>query len=129
MRRLAFLLLAALACSRATQERPDVAYGAFARAVAERDADRAFALLSSDTQAWLDARAKAAAAAAPGVVPASGRALLLGDASLAPRPLGEVVVVREGKDRALLAVAEDGGGRREIELVREDGWRVRIPPP
>jgi hypothetical protein len=40
-----------------------------------------------------------------------------------------VVVVREGKDRALLAVAEDGGGRREIELVREGGWRVRIPPP
>jgi hypothetical protein len=129
MRRFAFVLVAALACARATQDRPDAAYVAFARAVAERDADRAFALLSSDTQAWLDARAKAVAAAAPGVVPPSGRALLLGDASLAPPPLGEAVVVREAKDRALVAVAEDGGARREVELVREGGWRVRIPPP
>src|SRR6266542_4308880 len=81
-------LALALACHRAG-ERPDAAYRAFARAVAERDADRAYALLSSDTQAWLEARAKSAAASAPGVVPPSGRSLLLGDASLAPRSLAE----------------------------------------
>lgn len=129
--RLAAVALAAalaLGCRRA-EERPDDAYRGFARAVAERDADRAYALLSSDTQAWLEARAKSAAAAAPGVVPPSGRSLLLGDASLAPRPLADVVVLREARDRAVLSVAEDGGAKGEVELVRERGWRVRIPAP
>jgi len=121
-------LALALACHRAG-ERPDAAYRAFARAVAERDADRAYALLSSDTQAWLEARAKSAAASAPGVVPPSGRSLLLGDASLAPRSLAEVVVLREARDRAVLSVAEEGGAKGEVELVREGGWRVRIPAP
>jgi hypothetical protein len=121
-------LALALACRRA-EERPDEAYRAFARAVADRDADRAYALLSSDTQAWLDERARSAAASAPGVVPSSGRSLLLGDASLAPRQMGEVVVLREARDRAVLSVAEEGAGKGDVELVRERGWRVRIPAP
>jgi hypothetical protein len=126
----ATLLALALAIACAQREGPpDAAYRAFARAVAERDPDRAWALLSSDTQAWLDARAQVVAKVAPGVVPASGRALLLGDAALAPRPLGTVVLLRESRDRALLKVTEDGGAGGEVEMVREGGWRVRLPAP
>jgi hypothetical protein len=115
-----------LACA-SRESTPELAYRALAQAVSERDADRAWALLSADTQAWLEARAKAAAAKAPGVVPASGRELLLGDASLAPRPLASVLVLRESRDRAVVEVAEEGGPKREVELVREGTWRVRVP--
>jgi hypothetical protein len=127
-RRLALLAVLALSCSRAA-DRPDAAYRAFARAVADRDAERAWGLLSADTRAWLDARARATAAAAPGVIPPSGRQLLLGDGSVAPRALAEVVVLREARDLAVVKASEEGGAGREVELVRERGWRVRIPPP
>ncbi len=125
---LATVLVALVACA-PRESTPDAAYRAFARAAAERDADRAWSLLSADTRAWLDGRAKKAAAAAPGVVAPSGRQLLLGDAALASRPLRSTVVVRESRDLAVVEVAEEGGARREVELVRENGWRVRIPEP
>lgn len=124
----AVVLASALACA-AREGSPDVAYRAFARAVADRDADRAWSLLSSDTQAWLEARAKAVAAAAPGVVQPSGRQLLLGTAARSGRPLANVVVIRESRDRAIVEVEEEGGARHQVEMVRESGWRVRVPPP
>ncbi|HEX7622148.1 MAG TPA: hypothetical protein VF400_01155, partial [Anaeromyxobacteraceae bacterium] len=80
-------------------------------------------------RAWLDERARGAAARAPGIVPASGKQLLLGDAALTVRPLGAVVLRRESRDRAILEVTEEGGPAREVELVREQGWRVRLAPP
>ena len=129
MRLVSSLLLAMLLACVAREGSPDLACRALARAVADRDAERAWALLSSDTQAWLDARAKKVAAAAPGVVPASGEQLLLGTASRRSRPLSGVVVLRESRDRAVVEVEEEGGAKHEVELVRENGWRVRIPPP
>ena len=126
--RVALAALALVACA-PREGSPEVAYRAFARAVTERDADRAWGLLSSDTQAWLEARAKSAAAAAPGVVAPSGRQLLIGDAALGPRPLVSVVVLRESRDRAVVEAAEEGGAKREVQLVREGGWRVRVPEP
>jgi hypothetical protein len=133
MRPLAAALLAGTLAAAACAPRdgtPDAAYRAFARAVADRDADRAWALLSADTREWLDARARAAAAAAPGVVAGSGRQLLLGTAARAARPLSAAVVVRESRDLAVVEVEEQGGPRRAVELVREaGGWRVRLPPP
>lgn len=125
----AFLLIACAACAREGTGTPDATYRAFARAASERDDDRAWALLSADTQAWLDRRAKAVAAAAPGVVAASGRQLLFGDAALATRPLATALVLRESRDQAVVEVAEEGGPKREVGLVREGGWRVRIPDP
>ncbi len=127
MRKL-LVALALLACAQ-RDGAPDLAYRAFVRAVSERDADRAWGMLSTDTQAWLEARARSAAAAAPGVVAPSGRKLLLGDAALAPRPLATAVVLRESRDLALVEAAEEGGARRQVELVREGGWRVRVPEP
>jgi hypothetical protein len=122
------LALVALACGRQDVS-PAATYEAFARAAFERDADRAWSLLSADTRAWLDASAKAAAAAAPGVVDPSGRQLLLGDAALVHRRLASAVTLRESRDLAVVEAAEEGGPKRQVELVREGGWRVRIPAP
>jgi hypothetical protein len=122
------IALALVACA-PREGSPELAYRAFVRAVNERDADRAWALLSSESQAWLEARAKSAAVAAPDVVAPSGRQLLIGDAALAPRPLASVLVVRESRDRAVVEAAEEAGPKREVELVREGGWRVRVPEP
>ncbi len=57
---------------------PDATYRALVRAVAERDESAAWNLLSSATQKRLEEKARVAAAAAPGVVPASARAMLVG---------------------------------------------------
>jgi len=121
-------LLAVAACAQ-REGSPEAAYRAFVRAVADRDGDRAWGLLSEDTRAWLDARAREAAAHAPGVVAPSGRDLLLGDAVRTARPISDVVLLRGSRDRALLQVREQGGAAREVELVREGGWRVRLPKP
>ena len=72
-RRLALTALAlaaslAAGCARG-EGSPEAAYRAFARAAAERDAERAWTLLSTDTRAWLEERARGAAARAPGIIP------------------------------------------------------------
>lgn len=124
---LAFAAALAAGCARG-EGSPETAYRTFARAVEDRDAERAWGLLSADTRAWLDERARSAAARAPGIVPASGKQLLLGDAALTARPLTAVVLRRESRDRAILQVTEEGGSPSEVELVREEGWRVRLSP-
>jgi hypothetical protein len=122
-------LAAAIACARPAPA-PDAAYRALVEAVRARDAERAWPLLSPATQAWLDARAKAAAAQAPGVVVASGKALLLGSAAAATRPPKSIVLVRESADRAVLQVTDDGAeAPREIVLVKDGRWRVDLPEP
>jgi hypothetical protein len=113
----------------AQEQAPETAYRAFARAVAEHDGERAWTFLSADTKAWMDARAKEAAAAAPGVVAPSGERLLVGNAARAARPLTSVVLLRESRDLAVLEVEEEGSPKRSVELVREKGWRIRIQPP
>jgi hypothetical protein len=127
---LAALLLLALAtagCRRPAG--PAETYRAFAVAVRAGDADAVWARLSERSREALDARAKAAAARAGGVVPASGKDLVLGDlAHEAPR-LKNVTVLRESQDAAVLSVEVEGvPGAREVPLVRESGvWRVVLP--
>jgi hypothetical protein len=120
-----FALALAPACSR--ELGPEAAYRALAKAVAERDADRAWSLLSRSSQERLDRKAQEAAARAPGVVPGSGRQLLLGDAAFLSRPASAVSVVSRSGDRALLRVDVEGSAPREVTLVREGSWRVEIP--
>jgi hypothetical protein len=122
------LFLSLAACAR--DPGPEAAYRSLARAVADRDADKAWSLLSRDSQKRLDALAREAAARAPGVVPSSGRQILLGDAALASRPLVRVEVASQQGDRAVLRVEAQGGPPREVSMVREGGgWRVELPPP
>jgi hypothetical protein len=129
MRRLATLALALASTACARDPGPEAAYRSLAKAVAERDADTAWSLLSRDSQKRLDALAREAAARAPGVVAPSGRQLLLGDASLASRPLALVEVASQEGDRAVLRVKEEGRPPREVSLVRQaGGWRVELPP-
>jgi hypothetical protein len=121
------LVLAAAGCR--SEMGPADRYRAFAAAARSGDADTVWSMLSEGSRAALDARAKALAARAPaGVVPSSGRELVLGDLSArAPRP-GQVLVVRESRDTAVVAVEVEGQPPREVTLVREGGvWRVVVP--
>ena len=120
------LLLAVPACQRDLP--PDATYRALVRAVSERDEETAWNLLSSATRARLEAQARVAAAAAPGVVPASARALLAGDAALAVLPPTSIAVQQSGPDRAILRVEAPGTRPEDVVLVRErGGWRVDLP--
>lgn len=128
MVRLAPLALALSLAACAREMGPDDAYQALARAVADRDADKAWSLLSRDSQRRLDARAREAAARAPGVVPASGKQLLLGDAAATARPPARVEVASASADSAVLRVEEEGRPARQVALVREGrAWRVQLP--
>ncbi len=130
MRRLAPMALALSLSACARDPGPEAAYRSLAKAVAERDADKAWSLLSLDSQKRLDALAREAAARAPGVVAPGGRQLLLGDAALASRPLARVEVASQDRDRAVLRVEEAGRPPRQVSMVREGrAWRVELPPP
>jgi hypothetical protein len=120
------ILLAVPACQRDLP--PDAAYRALVRAMAERDEEAAWDLLSSATQGRLTDRARVAAAAAPGVVPPSARAMLAGDAPLGVRPPTSITVVESGPDRAVLRVEAPGAKPGDVVLVRErGGFRVDLP--
>jgi len=107
---------------------PDATYRALVRAAAERDETAAWNLLSSATQKRLEERARVAAAAAPGVVPASARSMLVGDASLGVRPPSSITGIEVGPDRAVLRVEAPDSPTRDVVLVREGGaWRVELP--
>jgi hypothetical protein len=128
MRSLALGGALALAACAPRDPPPDAVYRAFARAASERDAAAAWPLLSARTRAWLDARARAAAARAPALLPASPQRLLFGDAAGTARPLREIEVLRRDAGRAELRVADAGGAVAEVVLVREGGgWRIDLP--
>ena len=130
MRAIALLPLLALLSGCAREQGPESVYRSLGKAVAEREADQAWPLLSTASQKRLDARAREAAARAPGVVPASGRALLLGDAALASPEVKSVEVRSQDAERAVLRVEEEGRPPREVLLVREGSrWRVDLPLP
>ncbi len=120
-------LAAAPACRR--DGGPAERYRAFAAAAREGKADDVWSMLSERSRAELDRRAKALAAQAPpGVLADSGRARVLGDLSaLAPAP-ASVVIVRESRDAAGVAVEVPGQPAHDVSLVREGGvWRVVVP--
>jgi hypothetical protein len=130
MRSLALGAALALAGCAPQDPAPDAVYRAFARAAAERDAAAAWPLLSSRTRAWIEARARAAADRAPGLVPPSGQRLLFGDAAGPARPVKEIEVLRRDAERAELRLTEAGGATASVLLVREEGrWRLDLPEP
>ncbi len=120
------LLLAPLGCRR--DEGPAERYAAFAAAAREGDGDAVWSMLSERSRAALDAQARTLAARAPGVVAPSPRQLVLGDLAPGARRQRSVVVVRESRDAAVVAVEVEGAPAREVNLVREGGaWRVVVP--
>ncbi len=125
--RKALLALAALslACARQT---PVQAYQSFVQAAQARDPDRIWPLLSKATQDRLDALAREASQSASGVVPDSGKRLLVGNAIEASVPVAPdgVKLLRESADRAIIRVTAEGGQEREVSLVREGGWRIDL---
>ncbi|HEX9398580.1 MAG TPA: hypothetical protein VF912_00620 [Anaeromyxobacter sp.] len=132
LRRTLFLVAAALSLSTAGCRRPAgpaESYRAFAAAARAGDADAVWAHVATRSRAVLDARAKDVAARAAGVVPPSGKELVLGDLAAASARIRAVTVLRESRDAAVVSVEEEGRtGAREVSLVREGGvWRVVLP--
>ncbi len=128
-RALALLVLAAALAACRRDADPADRYRAFAQAARDGKADDVWNMLSDRSRAELDRRAKALAAQAPpGVIAASGRALVLGDLSALAPPPTSIVVVRESRDAAVLSVEAAGQPAREVTLAREAGvWRVVVP--
>ena len=124
----ALALLAAFPACQVRDLPPDAAYRALVRAVADRDEAAAWELLSSATQARLVARARTAAAEAPGVVSPEARSLLAGDAALSVLPPRAITVLEAGADRAVLRVEAPAAETRDVVVVRErGGWRIDLP--
>lgn len=124
----ALLALLAVACRR--PEGPADRYRVFAAAVRAGDADTVWSMLSERSREMLDERAKEVAArAAPGVLPSSGRELVLGDLAPSAGRIAQVTVLRESRDAARVAVQLEGASdKEEVQMVREDGrWRVVLP--
>lgn len=120
------LLLASAGCRRDVG--PADRYAAFAAAAREGDADAVWSMLSARSREALEVQARALAARAPGVVAPSARQLVLGDLAPRARRPRSIVVVRESRDAAVVAVELDGAPVREASLVREGGvWRVVVP--
>jgi hypothetical protein len=124
---LALALVLAAGCSRDLG--PAERYRAFAAAARSGDSDAVWSMLSERSRAALDARAAGIASRAPpGVVAGSGRQLVLGDLAARTPRAKAVVVRRESRERAVLAVEVEGEPVREVTLVREGGvWRVDLP--
>ncbi len=125
---LALATLATSGCRRPVG--PAETYRAFAAAARAGDTDGVWNRLSAGSREKLDARAREVAARAPGgVVPASGKELVVGDLAPGAARLRSVTVVRESRDAAVVSVDVEGAPRaREVSLVREAGvWRVVLP--
>ncbi len=124
-------LLATGGCRR--KAGPAETYRAFAAAARSRSpdaADAVWGMLSARSREALEARAKEIAARSPaGVIPASGKDLVLGSLALRAARIRSAVVLRESRDAAVVSVEEEGAaGAREVSLVREGGvWRVVLP--
>lgn len=108
---------------------PVETYRVFTAAARAGDVEGVWSRLSERSRQALDARARAAAARAGGVVPASGKELVLGDLAAQAARLKSATVLRESQDAAVLSVQVEGApAAREVSLVRESGlWRVVLP--
>ncbi|MGC4000598.1 MAG: hypothetical protein QM767_25385 [Anaeromyxobacter sp.] len=125
----ALLALSLAACR--PPETPADAYRRFAAALHSPRPDvvqSAWDMLSAGSRQALDARARRLAEGAPGVVSPSGRDLLPGAVSRTAPRVKSVTVKQESATAAVVAVEDEGGGRGEVQLVREgEAWKVVLP--
>ncbi|MEW6430558.1 MAG: hypothetical protein AB1730_03525 [Myxococcota bacterium] len=110
-------LLTLSACEKPAAATPEAAYNAFAVALRRGDTKAAYAALSKSTRALVEARSKTLSEASQGMVK-DEPALMLFQSGTRPGPLGEVKVVEQSADRAVLEVS----GTR-VTMVKEDGGR------
>lgn len=133
MRRSLALALVSAALALGACPRPDDPadrYRRFAAAARAGDADAVWSMLSGASREAFDAEARALSARAPkGVIPPSGRDLVVSDQSARAPRIRSAVVVRESAGTAVVRVEDDAGATGEVTLVREGGaWRVVVPP-
>lgn len=128
---LAMMVVTGLAACARPASSPETAYRQFVEAAARAartgagDAEHAFAALSTDTQAILQQRTKAAVTASGGSVRDSP-ALFAFRPGEPPPPVTGVRVVQVSEDRAVLAVTA-GGRTEDVQMVKEGlHWRVDL---
>lgn len=121
------VLAVSLACSRA--DGPAERYQRFAAAARSGKSEVVWSMLSTGSRARLDDEARRLAARAPeGLVPASGRQLVVGDHALRAPKIKNVVLVRESPHAAVVEVEDEAGAKGQVTLVKEEGeWRVELP--
>jgi hypothetical protein len=115
------LLLVLAGCKGETN--PEDAYRTFAAALANRDSDKAFGMLSQGSQQKLTRLAQEASRQAEGGVPPDPRRMIVsGDP--AAKPIKEIKLLSRSSDSALISV-DDGAGPRQVKMVRE-GFRWKV---
>jgi hypothetical protein len=114
---LALAALLGLACEKPAAATPEAAYQRFALALRRGDTKTAYDALSKATREAVEARAKEISDASKGVVK-NEPALMLFQSGTRPGPPGEVKVVEQTGDRAVLEVS----GTR-VKMLKEDGGR------
>ncbi|HYD39457.1 MAG TPA: hypothetical protein VEB43_01395 [Anaeromyxobacter sp.] len=124
---LPFVAFLAAACQR--PDNPAERYERFARAARAGDVGAVWAMLSKDSQDRLRARSKEleGSAQVPGADVQVAN-LVLGDLAPTAPKVKSATVLRESRDRAVVAVEVEGGERGEVSLVREgQEWKVVLP--
>ena len=120
------LLFGINACDRREARAPEEAgYRVFADAVRRGDSAAAWANLSQETQALMNAKAKAISEASKGVVK-NEPALMMFQSGIRPPPLGDVKMIESDGGAAVLEGSATGEPHR-IRMVREGGrWVVDL---
>jgi hypothetical protein len=109
------------------QRTPEEAYRSFAGALALRDAEKAFSMLSHPSQEAVRRLAEEASKESGGAVPPDPKRMLVsGDP--AAKAIKSLKVEREAGGEAVLSV-DDGSGARPVKMVRERfRWKVSLEP-
>jgi hypothetical protein len=120
------LLFGMNACDRREARAPEeLGYRVFADAVRRGDSAAAWANLSQETQALMNAKAKAISEASKGVVK-NEPALMMFQSGIRPPPLGDVKMIESDGGAAMLEGSATGEAQR-IRMVREGGrWVVDL---
>ncbi len=121
-------LLALLAAGCQRPDNPAARYERFARAARGGDYGAVWAMLSRASQDRLRARSKELRGGAD--VPGADLQvanLLVGDLAPTAPKVKSATVLRESRERAVVAVEVEGGARGEVSLVREGKeWKVIV---
>jgi hypothetical protein len=128
MRVWALVGIAALlaACERPRWDRPDEAYKAFSQALRKGEVQAAYGALSADTKKVIEARSKAVSEASGGSVKDEPM-LMVFASGYKPLPQGDLKVLKEEGQSAVVEIAFDGGATQTQLMTKEgDRWTVNL---
>lgn len=124
-----FLLFSLTGLSACKERGPKQSFRAFYAAVAKSDGDRAWSLLSHETQQaiqkFIDASTEAGVEA-----PSPQKMLVKGGYLRAVREIAEIEIINQARGRATLKVTDETGETQLVSLIKEgEDWRLLLPIP